>query len=575
MLWAVLVGYVLPLLAIAPWFILGSIVFFVVLYLLRVVPAFGRTVRRQLREPARKPTHWWRWALAGYAGWCFALATVVSQLYLADALWDSGPGEAVWRVFLHTASATVVAVLYAPVYHNYAEWTGDWASPGWRELPVWGFFQRYHQYRPQYLKRLPGDLAALDRERIALASAGATATAIERSAFVLEEHAFLHAACVPEEIFTPAREAYLKTLPGVVLEGPTIYAAHPHGVSAVSAVWGVAMYGRRPLLPRPRETRCAVADLLFYLPIMREIVLLCGCISVSEAALYFNLARGRDLFLMPGGMREQALARRSVRETVYQRLGFCRLANIFGIPIVPIYAVGEEQVYAVWNVLPRLRAYCYDRWGYAFPWVAFGPLPGILTPLVGRPIPAMTNSRNTREDAWLLSSRRRRKQRLLLPLDPRDDELSQGDTPLTEVSREHVTRRLHRLHRLAASLNKHRDVEATRARLERTRSLWLDRSVSEAGDSASVSVSASVDVDELDEIYDREQEDDIEGMQLARDQTLHRRVYAHLVDLLDAGRAALGDELHLHGREGATVGALRKAVHRERSFAQLFGVVGQ
>lgn len=539
----ILVGFLATLTAYAPDVTTGALTLFAVLYLLRVLQPLARMQLRYTAGHQPRMDRRWTAVFAAYVFWVILLTVFVSSM-----------GSEFWmRLLFHTLAATTLAIIYSPVYYSGAEYSGNWALWWWREMRVWDFFSIYHGYQPIYQRAAVGGLPTRDEEiRKVRKKKNPGNLELQRLRWEIDEHALLLATAAPERYFTLSLDDYLESLEYPVDERPVLWAAHAHGLSAVSAVWGVALYGSSPLLPRSRETRAAVTDIMFYLPILRELMLLGGCISVSSAAITYNLNRGRSVFLMPGGMLEQSKARRGVREICFERLGFCTLANYHRIPLIPISCTGEEEVYAVYNIFPRIRRYCYKRWGYAFPWIAFGPLPSQLSPVVGRPVLPLSGPHTTREDAWLVTLAQRQR--------------DQGAATLPDLMplfAEALWKTRNRLKRLQTVERRQKREFPHFFQKREELSRLIDQSID----------ASSVDPDSFSVILDSSIEQDEGVQQAVYDQVLHYRFYSTLLDLVDVTRAVFGEIIREPPREGESVTVLRKQTHRIRSLARIFGQI--
>ena len=133
-------------------------------------------------------------------------------------------------------------------------------------------------------------------------------------------------------------------------KGPYILAYHPHGVIGVGAVGGLLSNAtdfdvKFPGLPR----RVATLNLVFLVPILRDLLLLMGWISVHKSALTKTLKRGESVVLLPGGASEAMLAKPGTFELfLNQRKGFIKLALQNKASIVPVLGFGENDAFSVY-----------------------------------------------------------------------------------------------------------------------------------------------------------------------------------------------------------------------------------
>lgn len=147
-----------------------------------------------------------------------------------------------------------------------------------------------------------------------------------------------------------------------------IFACHPHGVTAISHI--LTMTDAVGFLSRvTRRSRGDIcASILFAVPLIREIILLLGCVDASLPTCHRVLSSGYSLQLFVGGEREQLLTD-DTQPIAYvtKRRGFIRLALQYQIPIVPIYTFGEDRLYSVWHPFFKAREWITKRFRIAIP----------------------------------------------------------------------------------------------------------------------------------------------------------------------------------------------------------------
>ena len=158
-----------------------------------------------------------------------------------------------------------------------------------------------------------------------------------------------------------------------------LFASFPHGACTAQHVLtmtdGVKVLSEVHLGDR----RDLAATILFYMPVVRELLLLLGNVDAGASTAKFNLEKGRSLLIFVGGEAEQLLTRRGAhRVYLKKRKGFIRLALKFGTPIVPCYCFGENDVFHTSDAFMGLRQWlcrnlrigmsiCWGRWGTLFP----------------------------------------------------------------------------------------------------------------------------------------------------------------------------------------------------------------
>lgn len=154
---------------------------------------------------------------------------------------------------------------------------------------------------------------------------------------------------------------------------------NPHGSFATGGIcYAMANFRLHPVL-RKLEGNLMAASVIFYVPIMRELLMILGCRDAGKKTVASLLEKNRSLGCSPGGIWEQ-LHTDSRREQcfVMRNMGFLRLALKHGRPVVPIYAFGESQLYTTYDVGLDFRKWlarkCYlgvsvatGRFGLPFP----------------------------------------------------------------------------------------------------------------------------------------------------------------------------------------------------------------
>lgn len=131
---------------------------------------------------------------------------------------------------------------------------------------------------------------------------------------------------------------------------PALFAHHPHGVVAVSCL----AVGSRA------NCRAGVSDICFKMPFNRQLMQLVGGIGATREILTAEMKRRVDLAIIPGGIDEVVLTDPNY-ERVYlkKRFGFVKLALENGYDLVPVYHLGETQMFSMFPLQrwkPILRA---------------------------------------------------------------------------------------------------------------------------------------------------------------------------------------------------------------------------
>lgn len=175
-----------------------------------------------------------------------------------------------------------------------------------------------------------------------------------------------------------------------------LIACCPHGAYAFSGAVFIGPQWRLGTLKEYEHHTVihGVASALFYLPLVREIMLLVGAREIKESnILKLMKTTESSLTVIPGGLHEQINTRHDEeRHYVQKRLGFCKLALELGLDIVPLYGFGENQIFTTHRFGSFFRKFVARKWRMGFPLISgrFGctllPLPTELVHVYGAPI---------------------------------------------------------------------------------------------------------------------------------------------------------------------------------------------
>ena len=149
--------------------------------------------------------------------------------------------------------------------------------------------------------------------------------------------------------------------------GQVVYVWHPHGFISFTAsmiMGGWAVAGR----PHGRPWYGMALPALFALPWLGEHFTLANGRPVDRASLERLLGSGASVAINPGGVREQAATRHDREQAFFSRkLGFVRLAMRHGVPLMPLYIFGENQMYERVDGCERATAAIRRLTGLTFP----------------------------------------------------------------------------------------------------------------------------------------------------------------------------------------------------------------
>ena len=127
-----------------------------------------------------------------------------------------------------------------------------------------------------------------------------------------------------------------------------IFAAFPHGTASVNHI--MTMTDGLGFLSKIHqgERRDLAASVLFYVPIIREILLWLGNVDASSTTAKIHLNKKRSLLIFVGGEKEQLMTQPGMHRVFCKnRLGFVKLALTYGAPLVPLYTFGENECYHI------------------------------------------------------------------------------------------------------------------------------------------------------------------------------------------------------------------------------------
>jgi hypothetical protein len=155
---------------------------------------------------------------------------------------------------------------------------------------------------------------------------------------------------------------------------PYLFCFHPHGIYPMTAFWATRHEEFRTRFPGV-EIDVLGATVLTFSPGLREVFLATGGRDVSRTSILNCFAQRRSCLLIPGGQREMKYADYYDRDFVLyaKHQGFIRLALQAGVPLVPVFSFGENQI--LHNMrLPGLQIFLYRTFGIFMPMYPHGRL---------------------------------------------------------------------------------------------------------------------------------------------------------------------------------------------------------
>lgn len=124
-----------------------------------------------------------------------------------------------------------------------------------------------------------------------------------------------------------------------------LYICSPHGLLAYSWFFHFS-YCLSDWPSRSPRPLLAAHSILFRIPFAREIFAANRCIEASEEEIQKALEAGHSVAIVIGGVEEMSLSGEEKTKLILKkRKGYIRLAKQANIPIVPLYAQGENELF--------------------------------------------------------------------------------------------------------------------------------------------------------------------------------------------------------------------------------------
>lgn len=139
-----------------------------------------------------------------------------------------------------------------------------------------------------------------------------------------------------------------------------LFSFHPHGVFPGSSLYATACKTWDDVIGSNDENIIVThaADVIFLCPLMREIPLSVGALSVSRRGIETSIANGNSPLIITGGQSEMLLTKCSDTEMhlVCHHLGFIKLAMKHSLPLVPVLSFSEC------NIMDNVHFLKVQRW---------------------------------------------------------------------------------------------------------------------------------------------------------------------------------------------------------------------
>lgn len=135
---------------------------------------------------------------------------------------------------------------------------------------------------------------------------------------------------------------------------------HPHGAFTIGALYVFSHFFAKDYPFKGQFV--VIADLLLRVPGLSEYLLLCNARNGSSSTFNALLEQGHSVAVQPGGLIEQ-VSTDSDREQIFfpPKLGFIRLAIKHGVPMLPLYVFGENQLFKTEPWTRRVNAWLYKN----------------------------------------------------------------------------------------------------------------------------------------------------------------------------------------------------------------------
>lgn len=140
---------------------------------------------------------------------------------------------------------------------------------------------------------------------------------------------------------------------------PAIFLCHPHGLIGYSWMlhfcYGISKWPEEK--PKPFV---AIHSILFRIPLVRDVLEQFRCIEAKEEIVQKYLQEGKSVALVTGGIEEMRYnGEETVKLVLKKRRGYARIAKACGVPIVPMFTVGENELFPnetfwVWKQIATL-----------------------------------------------------------------------------------------------------------------------------------------------------------------------------------------------------------------------------
>lgn len=140
---------------------------------------------------------------------------------------------------------------------------------------------------------------------------------------------------------------------------PALFLCHPHGLIGYS--WMLHFcYEISPWPLNKSKPLVAIHSILFRIPIVRDILEQFRCIEAKEEIIKNHLKQGRSVAIVTGGIEEMVYnGDKTLKLVLKKRKGYARIAKECNVPIVPMFTVGENELFPnetfwLWKIVVNL-----------------------------------------------------------------------------------------------------------------------------------------------------------------------------------------------------------------------------
>mmetsp|Transcript_1954 Transcript_1954/g.2415 ORF Transcript_1954/g.2415 Transcript_1954/m.2415 type:complete len:375 (+) Transcript_1954:122-1246(+) len=150
-----------------------------------------------------------------------------------------------------------------------------------------------------------------------------------------------------------------------------LFAVHPHGIHCVPL--DMVMFPNSPFdqkfqIVREGKITGLVASIMFRIPVVRELFLNMGYVDASRKVAHKVLSNGRNITVCTGG-EEESMRTVVGKDCVVlkKRKGFVRLAISHGAALVPVFGIGNNDLFQTYSFLIDFRMWLQKKTGIALP----------------------------------------------------------------------------------------------------------------------------------------------------------------------------------------------------------------